>query len=123
MAKPIRKSAGLHEEGPVALGELIHAQVRIAIETAVHEELARALGAGRYERQSERRGNRNGRKTRRLTGPTGAMALTLPPATLAGPGRSRELASTLDPRYQRPMRAVNAAGIFDNIDRGQPRRV
>src|SRR2546426_3305748 len=48
MAKPIRKSAGLHEEGPVALGELIHAQVRIAIETAVHEELARALGAGRY---------------------------------------------------------------------------
>jgi len=46
MAKGIRKAARLHEHAPVALGELIHAQVRVAIETAVHEELAIALGAG-----------------------------------------------------------------------------
>lgn len=37
----------MHAQVPVALGELIHAQVRAAIETAVHEELAVALGAGR----------------------------------------------------------------------------
>jgi hypothetical protein len=40
MAKSIRKAERLHEDGPVALGELIHAQVRVAIERAVHEELA-----------------------------------------------------------------------------------
>ena len=45
MAKRIRKSEPVPEERPIALGELIHAQVRIAIETAVHEELAVALGA------------------------------------------------------------------------------
>lgn len=123
MAKPIRKSAGLQEEGPVALGELIHAQVRIAIETAVHEELARALGAGRYERQSERRGYRNGRKTRRLTGPTGPMALTLPRATLAGPGGEREWASTIVPRYQRRMREVNEAVIATYLAGGNQRRI
>jgi len=46
MAKRIKKSERLPEDRPVALGELIHAQVRVAIETAVHEELAIALGAG-----------------------------------------------------------------------------
>ena len=46
MAKPIiRTSERQQEPAPVALGELIHAQVRVAIETAVHEELALALGA------------------------------------------------------------------------------
>jgi hypothetical protein len=37
MAKSIRKSERLHEDGRVALGELIHAQVRVAIERAVHD--------------------------------------------------------------------------------------
>src|SRR5437660_10354151 len=109
MAKGIRKAARLHEHAPVALGELIHAQVRVAIETAVHEELALALGAGRYERQSARRGYRNGVKTRTLTGPAGPMALTLPRATLARADGEREWASTLVPRYQRRMREVNEA--------------
>ena len=56
MAKRIKKSERLPEDRPAALGELIHAQVRVAIETAVHEELAIALGAGRYERHAARRG-------------------------------------------------------------------
>ena len=34
-----RKSGGAHEREPVSLSELIHQYVRIAIETAVHEEL------------------------------------------------------------------------------------
>src|SRR5438094_473696 len=82
MAKRIRKSEAVREERPAALGELIHVQVRVAIEAAVHEELARALGAERYERHDARRGYRNGVKTRTLTGPTGPLALTLPRATL-----------------------------------------
>ena len=123
MAKPIRKSAGLHEEGPVALGELIHGQVRLAIETAVHEERARALGAGRYERQRARRGYRNGTKTRTLTGPTGPLALTLPRATLAGPGGAQEWTSTMVPRYQRRMREVNEAVIATYLAGGNQRRI
>ena len=78
MAKRIKKSERLPEDRPTALGELIHAQVRVAIETAVHEELAIALGAGRYERHDARCGYRNGVKRRMLTGPTGPLALTLP---------------------------------------------
>jgi transposase-like protein len=123
MAKRIRKLERLRDEGPVALGELIHAQVRVAIETAVHEELARALGAARYERQSARRGYRNGVKTRTLTGPTGPMALTLPRATLAGPEREQEWASTIVPRYQRRMREVNEAVIATYLAGGNQRRI
>jgi putative transposase len=123
MAKRIKKSERLHEPVPVALGELIHAQVRAAIEAAVHEELAIALGAARYERQSERRGYRNGVKTRTLTGPTGPMALTLPRATLTGPDRAQEWASTLVPRYQRRMREVNEAVVATYLAGGNQRRI
>ena len=123
MAKGIRKSEPVPEERPIALGELIHAQVRIAIETAVHEELAVALGAGRYERQRERRGYRNGRKARRLTGPTGPLALTLPRATLAAPGGGQEWVSTIVPRYQRRMREVNEAVVATYLAGGNQRRI
>jgi hypothetical protein len=37
MAKRIRKEEWLSADRPAALGELIHAQVRVAIEAAVHE--------------------------------------------------------------------------------------
>ena len=123
MAERIRKSGRLHEAGPVTLGELIHAQVRIAIERAVHEELAIALGAARYERHGGRRGYRNGVKTRTLTGPTGPMALTVPRATLAGPGREQEWASTIVPRYQRRVREVNEAVIATYLAGGNQRRI
>src|SRR3989442_444928 len=121
MAKRIKKSERLPEDRPAALGELIHAQVRVAIETAVHEELAIALGAGRYERHDERRGYRNGVKTRTLTGPTGPLALTLPRATLGAPGR--EWRSTIVPRYQRRMREVNEAVIATYLAGGNQRRI
>jgi hypothetical protein len=71
MVKGIRKSVAGHELEPVSLSELIHRQVRVAIETAVHEELRTALGAVPYERSDARRGYRNGTKTRMLTRPTG----------------------------------------------------
>src|SRR5712692_3409369 len=123
MAKRIRKSERLHEDGPVALGELIHAQVRVAIEMAVHEELAIALGAERYERHDERRGYRNGVKTRTLTGPTGPMALTLPRATMVATGRGQEWTSTIVPRYQRRMREFNEAVIATYLAGGNTRRI
>ncbi len=123
MAKGIRKSRRSDEPAPAALGELIHAQVRAAIETAVHEELALALGAGRYERQAARRGYRNGVKTRTLTGPSGPMALTLPRATLARAAGEQEWSSTLVPRYQRRMREVNEAVVGTYLAGGNQRRI
>jgi transposase-like protein len=121
MAKRIRKSARLHEPRPTTLGELIHEQVRTAIETAVHEELAVALGASRYERQGERRGYRNGRRSRTLTGPTGPVALALPRATLSATGR--EWRSTIVPRYERRLGEVNEAVIATYLAGGNQRRI
>ena len=51
MGKGISKPVEAHELEPVSLSELIHQHVRVAIETAVHEELRPALGANPYERR------------------------------------------------------------------------
>lgn len=78
MRKGIKEAAAAHGPEPVSLSELIHQHVRIAIETAVPEELRTALGTTSYERSKIRCGYRNGTKARMLTGPTGPVALTLP---------------------------------------------
>ena len=44
MGKGIREAAAAHGLEPVSLSELIYQHVRVAIETAVHEELRAALG-------------------------------------------------------------------------------
>jgi hypothetical protein len=82
------------EQGRSTLGELIHAAVRGAIEAAVEAELAATLGAGRYERCDSRQGYRNGTKTRTLSGPTGALRLSLPRATVATSAGRQEWRST-----------------------------
>ncbi len=83
MGEHTSKQAVAREKGRSTLGELIHTAVREAIEAAVEAELAATLGAGRYERRDTRQGYRNGTKTRTLSGPTGAMALSLSRATVA----------------------------------------
>ena len=50
MGKSIREVARAQERDPGSLSELIHQHVRIAIETAVHEELRAALVGSRSER-------------------------------------------------------------------------
>ena len=80
MDEHTRKDGRLHERRPGALGVLIHEAVRRVIEVAVEEELTAALGAVCYARDGDRAGYRNGRRPRTLTGPTGPLALTLPPA-------------------------------------------
>src|SRR5207247_3047954 len=120
MGRSIRKRAGVPEVASVSLGELIHQHVRIAIETAVHEELHVALGARSYERSDERRGYRNGTKARALTGPSGPVALTVPRARLFG---ATEWTSTILPRYQRRLRAVNEAIVATYLAGGNTRRV
>ncbi len=123
MGKGIRKPAGTHEVKPASLGELIHEHVRVAIETAVQEELLATLGATPYERSETRRGYRNGTKARTLTGPTGPVALTLPRATLFRPGGAMEWTSSILPRYQRRLREVNEAVVATYLAGGNTRRI
>src|SRR5712692_6419811 len=120
MGKGVRKPGASHESERITLGELIHQHVRLAIETAVHEELRAALGARSYERSDVRRGYRNGTKTRTLTGPSGPVALTVPRATLFG---ATEWSSTILPRYQRRLRAVNEAIVATYLAGGNTRRI
>ena len=121
MAKAISNSIGAHAVEPVSLSELIHQHVRVAIETAVNEELRAALGTTPYERSDVRRGYRNGTKARTLTGPTGPVVLTLPRATLfAGP---KEWTSRIVPRYRRRMPDVNEAVIATYLAGGNTRRI
>jgi putative transposase len=121
MGKGISKSVAGHELEPVSLSDLIHHEVRVAIEMAVHEELCAALGTTPYERSHVRRGYRNGTKTRTLTGPTGPIALTLPRATLfAG---AQEWTSKIVPRYQRRLPEVNEAIVATYLAGGNTRRI
>jgi putative transposase len=104
-----RKLELVHEVEPVSLGELIHDAVRAAIERAVREELEAALGAAPWERAEIRHGYRNGSRERLLSGPTGPVPLTVPRATLFGPGGRREWSSKVLPRYQRRLPELNEA--------------
>ena len=124
MGKGISKPVGSQELEPVSLSALIHRYVRIAIETAVHEELRAALGTSPYERSDVRRGYRNGVRERTLTGPTGPVALTLPRATLfSGAGDVKEWTSAIVPRYQRRMPEVNEAIVATYLAGGNTRRI
>jgi putative transposase len=120
MDERIRKPAAAPERDGVSLGALIHQQVRLAIEMAVHEELRAALGAQPYERNDNRRGYRNGTKARTLTGPSGPVALRVPRAKLFG---TREWTSTILPRYQRRMPEVNEAIVATYLAGGNTRRI
>ncbi len=123
MGESSRKPAAAQEFEPISLSELIHQHVRVAIETAVHEELLAALGATAYERSDTRRGYRNGTKERTLSGPTGPVALTLPRATLFGAAGKREWTSRVLPRYERRMREVNEAVATTYLAGGNTRRI
>src|SRR5207247_2674273 len=120
MGRSIRKRAGVPEVASVSLAELIHQHVRLAIETADHEELRAALGARSYERSDVRRGYRNGTKARALTGPSRPVVLAVPRARLFG---AIEWTSTILPRYQRRLQSVNEAIVATYLAGGNTRRI
>jgi hypothetical protein len=103
MRKGISKPVGAHELQPVSLSELIHQQVRAAVETAVHEELRAALGTSPYERRDVRRDYRNGVRERTLTGPTG-------PVASGDPLRRRRRRERMDVEHRPALSAANAGG-------------
>jgi len=117
-----KKLKAVHEEES-SLSSLIHHHVRAAIEQAVQEELAVALGVEWYQRSGVRRGERNGTKTRTLTGPTGPLELTLPRARVFTQKGDEEWASALVPRYQRRVREVNASVLAAYLSGANTRRI
>ena len=116
---------------PIEAG--IRDQIRGFIEGLVEEELATALGRGRYQRGSAVSadaeeppsvvpdapaaavGHRHGHRQRQLLGSFGAVELAVPRARLqAEDGGSREWRSAVVPRYRRQTRQVEAliAGAY-----------
>jgi putative transposase len=95
---------------PVGLGDhwfdpledAVRGQVRAFIERLLEEELAAALGRGRYERGAVSKGHRNGHRERRLDTTFGPLVLAVPRARLADDDDGeREWKSELLPAYRR----------------------
>src|SRR5438445_3157517 len=84
--------------------------IREALDVALAEELATALGSDRHERTEQRRGYRNGTVARTLPTPEGTRTVTIPRGRIAGrDGEMREFHSQLLPRYARRTREIDEA--------------
>jgi len=58
--------------------DLLRRRVLEEVQTVLEEELSEALGTSHHERSDERRGNRNGHETRRITAGLGTENLQVP---------------------------------------------
>jgi putative transposase len=91
---------------PIEAG--LRGRIRGFIEAMLEEEVATALGGGRYER-GHRRGHRHGKRARQLLGSFGPTTISVPRARLSGPdGTTTEWRSAALPRYARMTRQVEA---------------
>jgi transposase-like protein len=120
---------------PIEAG--IRDRIRVFIEELIEEELAAALGRGRYERRhrrgdgeagsadgppaaetggvSPREGHRHGHRRRRITGSFGTVEIAVPRARIGGAdGGTGEWKSRTLPRYARMTKQVEAliAGTY-----------
>ena len=83
------------------LEEAVRGQVRAFIEELLEEELAVALGRGRYERRASANGRRHGHRPRQLVTTFGPLTLAVPRARLADQSGEQEWKSELLPAYKR----------------------
>ena len=103
---------------------LLQTRVREAIEITLEEELAEALGCGRYERSGERLGYRNGKHRRRITTAYGPKDLEIPRGRLVSEdGTSEEFRSQIVPRYARRSREVDEAILGAYLAGANSRRI
>ncbi len=80
----------------------VRQHIRGFIENMLEEELAAALGRGRYDRSAAAAGHRNGRRERQLLGRFGPMTVSVPRARVTdGNGRQAEWRSKAFPAYKR----------------------
>lgn len=91
------------------LSDLARDRVRHALSLVAQQELTAFLGADVYVRSEERRGYRNGAKSRTLCTSFGPTELTVPRAVIFDGQRRREWQSRIVPRYARRTREVDAA--------------
>lgn len=93
----------------------VRQQVRWFIEGMLEEELATALGRGRYERRAAASGARNGHRDRQLLGSFGPVTVSVPRARVGdADGRQGEWRSKALPAYKRLTRRAEAliAGAY-----------
>ena len=84
--------------------------IREALDVALAEELAAALGSGRHQRTDRRCGYRNGTVERTITTPDGTRTVTVPRGRVADTaGMTTEFHSQLLPRYARRTREIDDA--------------
>ncbi len=80
----------------------VRQRIRGFIENMLEEELAAALGRGRYDRSAAAAGHRNGHRERQLLGRFGPMTVSVPRARVTdGNGRQAEWRSKAFPAYKR----------------------
>jgi putative transposase len=91
---------------PIEAG--IGGRIRGFIETMLEEELAVALGRGRYER-GQSKGHQHGKRERQLLGSFGLVTVNVPRARLArSDGTTQEWRSATLPCYARMTRQAEA---------------
>ena len=124
MSKGTRKLAEVHEVWDDPLVAEIRPVVREAIESALRDELFRALGAERYARATQRGGYRNGALPRQLCTPLGRLDVSVPRARLAGAdGAEAEWSSGKLPRYARRMKGIDRAVLSIYLSGTNQRRI
>ena len=116
------KTIAIEEEVPFLGGDWfdpleagVRRRIRSFIEGMLEEELAAALGRGRYDRSPEASGTRNGHRDRQLLGTFGPVAVSVPRARLSGAaGKQEEWCSKTLPAYKRLTRRAEAliAGAY-----------
>ncbi len=120
---------GTRSEDPVVqfhrdIQQRLRLRIREAIEVVLEEELDEALGCGAYERNSGRRGYRNGSPVRGITTGVGLQRIRVPRGRLFGEeGSTREFHSAMLPRYARRTREVDEAILGSYLAGANSRRI
>lgn len=127
MGKQRNPNTSLQKEeelfGPDPLTEALRGKIREMIMTLVEAEISEVLIAASYERTAERKGYRNGSKSRMLSTGFGVTKLTIPRARLKQGEKDVEWCSHLLPRYQRRAASVDAALLGAYLSGANGRRI
>jgi putative transposase len=105
------------------LSEVLRRKVREMIFTLAEAELGEVLAARPYQRNSDRRGYRNGKRERSISTGLGTTVIQLPRARLREGGEEKEWQSGLIERYQRRARSVNSALLGCYLSGANGRRI
>lgn len=109
--------------GPDRLSEALRLKVREVILTLAEAELGEVLAALPYQRRSDRRGYRNGRRERSISTGLGSTVIELPRARLREGGEEKEWRSVLIERYQRRAQSVDSALLGCYLSGANGRRI